>query len=147
MNRNYYVIPIKGYSIEESIENLCSIQNINSSDVTLLQSDDKSQIFRIPFIQRYNDLALAITSNIKLVSIIDFSLLENKSIIHDKNLNLFLINCSHEFFKVEYSASKLVKFDTRNDLNKLNNISIDLENYFEDIKLENEILPTLGTVE
>lgn len=135
----YYIIPVYSFKIQDSVQSIKDIQGINK--VTTLLHNDLSQIFRIPFIQRYDNLALIVTSLYIQDKYIDLEeTIQDKAIVTTENRDLSIIDCGHEFFKKMFSPSSIIKMDTREKLGYTNqDVLIDnsLCDYFkkkEDIK-------------
>jgi len=125
----YYIIPVYNFNIQDSIESIKNIQGANK--VTALLHNDLSQIFRVPFIQKYNGSAMIVTSLYTQDQYIDLDkIIENKAMVATKNRDISIINCGHEFFKKMFSPSSIVRMDTREKLGYSN----------EDIYLDDTLL-------
>lgn len=142
---NYYMIPVTDGDTSKCINSIRSIDP--HAKIIYLANHDISQMFRIPFIEKYENKAIMLTTKILLHKNLDFDLLNNQPFIHDNDLNLFLIDCSHEYFKVEYSSSKLVKTDLRNDIKNMINIEDQLYNYCSILQKDKKDPVYLGDVD
>lgn len=114
MNLVYYIIP-ENDKVDECIDSLITNQNINKKNIVILCDNDISQIFRIPYMQKYQGFACIISTKIKLINTIDINNIINNDecIIKNTDNTFFLINCSDKLIKEKFNSTIIVKNDLR----------------------------------
>lgn len=144
MNTYYIIRVIKG-DTDLCVENLKKYQGENI-DIIFLADEDISQVYRVPFIQKYSGTATVLTDQMILNKKIDIkNILENHDYMHDTSLNIFILNCESSFFKNNFNSLKLATSDLRNYINLFKNPNENLTVYFDVIKHNNE--PLIGEID
>lgn len=128
---NYYIIPVSNGDTFKCVKSLKQNQG-NDTQFTYLINNDLSQVLRVPFMQKYNGLAVILTTKTLIKkSFNPQELLKEEKYVYDPDFNLFIINCDSDYFKNNFNPSKLVSMDLRNYMNIFNNSDADLKVYFD----------------
>lgn len=140
----FYLIPVTDGNTSKCLNSIKQTQGRETKCV-YLANHDISQVFRVPFIQKYEGIALVLTTKAILKEAVNPEVLLNGAdYVHDKDLNFFILNCNSEYFKKNFSSSKLVTTDLRNYVSSFNNPSEELNNYFHLIEKDKKSFTCIG---
>jgi len=126
----YYVYQDGEYDCNDSMKSLQDTYDVN--DIILLP--EKSYILRIPFIQKYKGLALAISSSILLNKKIDIESFDFNDVfaISNNERNIFILDCSNEYASSNLDKKSMIISPMKNsDVSKLNVISLEFDEYID----------------
>ena len=90
----YYAYQDNEYDISKSIDSLSDLYSTEN----IISLPEKSYILRVPFIQKYNGVALVLSSSVILnhkIDLLDLDFQDALGITNTDN-KIFIINCAHD---------------------------------------------------
>ena len=102
----YYVYQEHSYDIQKTMQSISGIYNTEE----IISLPEKSYLLRVPFIQRYEGVALVVSSSLLLTNMIDLENLDfhNSIGITNRDNTLFIINCGHEYASNNLNKTNMV---------------------------------------
>tara|TARA_B100000123_G_C25489724_1_gene322995 strand:+ start:108 stop:563 length:456 start_codon:yes stop_codon:yes gene_type:complete len=114
----YYAYQDNEYDISKSIDSLSDLYSTEN----IISLPEKSYILRVPFIQKYNGVALVLSSSVILnhkIDLLDLDFQDALGITNTDN-KIFIINCAHDYAKNNLSKVNMIMSPMRNiDVDKI----------------------------